>query len=77
MLCLNKKSATEELYLDDVCSGYEYSTDNKECLLGTTDTSLDASETTKTVMLKYVEPWLEPVAQSMKILPEVIHYHQF
>ena len=47
MLCLNKKTATEELYLDDVCSGYEYSTDNKECLLGTTDTSLNASETTK------------------------------
>ena len=54
ILCLNKNTATEELYSDDVCSGYEYNEVNKECVLGTTDISLAASETTKRVMLKYV-----------------------
>ena len=57
-------TATEERYTDDVCSGYEYNSETKECALGRTNTSLNASGETKTVMLKYVPPWLTPVTQS-------------
>ena len=64
LLCLNSNTATDELYSDDVCSGFEYNAENKNCVLGTIDESLEASETTKTVMLKYVEPWLIPVTKS-------------
>ena len=64
IICMTVNTATEERYTDDVCSGYEYNSETKECALGRTNTSLDASGETKTVMLKYVPPWLTPVTQS-------------
>ena len=58
-----KNTPTEEKYTDDVCSVYEYNTVTKECMVGTINSSLSMSGTTKTMRVKYVEPWLQSVTK--------------
>ena len=67
-----KNTATEEKYTDDVCSGYEYNTVTKECVVGIINASLAAIGPTKIVHLKYIEPWLEPVTKGMCVPIHII-----
>jgi hypothetical protein len=69
---MTSNTATEERYTDDVCSGYQYNAETKECVLGTFDTSLEATGTTITVMAKYVPSWLIPVTKS-----NILRFFQF
>ena len=64
ILCINSNTATEELYSDDVCHGYVYQASEKKCKPGKLDKSIPASGNNKTVMLKYVDPWLVPASKS-------------
>ena len=72
ILCVNSNTATEELYSDDVCAGYEYNASSKTCKLGKTSTLLTATGITKKVMHKYVEPWLEPVTKSIVLIYTIL-----
>ena len=66
--CIENNTVTEEQFSDDLCSGYEYNADTKECVLGKLDTSRESTPNTKPVMLKFYPPWLVPVTTSNIII---------